>query len=217
MKRVTVCVAACCVTATVLAGMLVPQPADAQEIKPLIAALVARRDYRAIRLPYEIASLAMIIALPNEVDGLAEVTRRLDTKELSELRDELMTEARTRIALTMPRFKMGFHVDMVHPFEQLGMAAAFGDQADFSGMTGRPPNEGSLKIGAIEHRAVIDVMEEGTEAAAATAVTMMRAGAALPQREPEPEPFHVDRPFLFLIADGARGAVLFAGRVVDPR
>ena len=106
---------------------------------------------------------------------------------------------------------------MVQPFKQLGMAAAFNNQADFSGMTGRPPTQGSLKIGAIEHRAVIDVVEEGTEAAAATAVTMMRSGARLPQREPEPEPFHFDRPFLFLIADGTTGAVLFAGRVVDPR
>ena len=64
------------------------------------------------------------------------------------------------------------------------------------------------------HRAVIDVMEDGTEAAAATAVAMVAASIHRPE---EPQPFHVDRPFLFAIVDEASGAVLFQGRIVDPR
>ena len=85
-------------------------------------------------------------------------------------------------------------------------------------MTGRPVSTGSLKIDEIIHRAFIEVMEEGTEAAAATAVIAYPA-VALAQREapPQPEPFHVDHPFLFFVADSAIGAVLFQGRVVDPR
>jgi serpin B len=97
------------------------------------------------------------------------------------------------------------------------MALAFSDQADFSGMTGRPASEGSLKIDAILHRAAMDVMEEGTEAAAATAVVMFPTAAPRPERPPEPEPFHIDHPFLFFIADRTTGAVLFAGRIIDPR
>jgi serpin B len=70
-------------------------------------------------------------------------------------------------------------------------------------------------IGAIVHRAVIEVMEDGTEAAAATAITMLTASV---QRPPaEMQVFHVDRPFLFAIVDDPSGAVLFQGRILDPR
>ena len=85
-------------------------------------------------------------------------------------------------------------------------------QADFSGMTARPPREAPLAINEVVHRAVIDVTEEGTEAAAATAITMMAASA-----RPIAEAFTVDRPFLFYIVDDASGAILFQGRISDPR
>jgi serpin B len=89
-------------------------------------------------------------------------------------------------------------------------------QADFSGMTGRPASQVPMAIGSIVHRAVIEVMEDGTEAAAATAVAMA-SGAAGGRPPEEPQVFHVDRPFLFAIMDDASGAVLFQGRIVDPR
>jgi serine protease inhibitor len=97
-----------------------------------------------------------------------------------------------------------------------GMVRAFDPKtADFSGMTGRPPSEVPMHIGQIVHRAIIDVMEDGTEAAAATAVAMLaRVGGATPAK---PEVFRVDRPFLFYIVDDATGAILFQGRIVDPR
>jgi serpin B len=85
-------------------------------------------------------------------------------------------------------------------------------QADFSGMTARPPREAPLALNEVVHRAVIDVTEEGTEAAAATAITMMAASA-----RPAAESFVVDRPFLFYIVDDATGAILFQGRISDPR
>jgi serpin B len=96
------------------------------------------------------------------------------------------------------------------------MARAFDPKrADFSGMTGRPAGQGAFAIGAIVHRAVIDVMEDGTEAAAATAISVVAASA---QRPPEElQVFHVDRPFWFAIMDEASGAVLFQGRIADPR
>ena len=80
-------------------------------------------------------------------------------------------------------------------------------------MTGGLPSEAPAAIDQIVHRAVIDVMEGGTEAAAATAV-----GITVDQRCPRRrKPFRVDRPFLFYIVDDATGAILFQGRVVDPR
>jgi len=116
------------------------------------------------------------------------------------------------VALELPRFKTSFNANLIPPFEALGMHLAFDRaRADFSRMAARNP----LVISLIAHRAVIDVMEDGTEAAAATAVVVtVRSAARRPQ---EPEPFRVDRPFLFSIVDKTSGAVLFAGRIVDPR
>jgi serine protease inhibitor len=94
------------------------------------------------------------------------------------------------------------------------MRLAFGDRADFSGVTG--PVAAGVKIEQIAHRAVIEVAEPGTEAAAATAVVMVPARAAARER-PKPVPFVVDRPFLFYVVDDASGAVLFQGRIADPR
>jgi serpin B len=179
-------------------------------------ALAARPGYRAIGLPYDVAALEMIVVLPNDVDGLAQVAGRLDADELAALIAAVAAEPARPVALELPRFKTSFRADLKAAFQALGMREAFDDQrADFSGMTGRPVSQGPLKIGEIAHRAVIDVMEDGTEAAAATAVVMMPR--SMPARPQPPEPFRVDRPFLFYIVDHATGAVLFAGRIVDPR
>ena len=91
---------------------------------------------------------------------------------------------------------------------KMGMPSAFTGQADFSGMTGQQ----DLFISEVVHKAFVDANEEGTEAAAATAVMM--AKSALPAR-PIPE-FRADHPFLFLIRDNATGTILFFGRVMDP-
>jgi serpin B len=86
-------------------------------------------------------------------------------------------------------------------------------RADFSGLTGRPPQQAPTAIDQIVHRAVIEVSEESTEAAAATAVGVMVTSA----KPVEPLQFRVDRPFLYYLVDDRTGAVLFQGRVVDPR
>jgi serpin B len=178
--------------------------------------LVARQGYRAIRLPYDVGALGMIIVLPDEVEGIATVAKRLDAEELSALASELDATPAKPVALAVPRFKTRFSADLKAVFAELGMREAFDERrADFSGMTGRPASEGSIGINAIVHRAFIDVMEGGTEAAAATAVIM--APGSAPRPEPDPEPFRVDHPFLFLILDRTTGAILFEGRIVDPR
>jgi len=90
----------------------------------------------------------------------------------------------------------------------MGMADAFDPaKADFSGMTGTK----DLFISAVVHKAFVDVNEEGTEAAAATAVVARMTAVA----EPPPE-FRADHPFLFLIRDTKTGAILFLGRILDP-
>ena len=180
-------------------------------------ALVSRPLYRALRLPYEVGQLSMIVVLPNEVGGLDAVARGFAADEWSQLAGALHApEAVKPTELTLPRFKASFDADLVGPFSDAGMSRAFDPKrADFSGMTGRPAGQGSFAIGAIVHRAVIDVMEDGTEAAAATAISVVAASA---QRPPEElQVFHVDRPFWFAIMDEVSGAVLFQGRISDPR
>jgi serpin B len=180
--------------------------------------LVARPGYRAIRLPYDVPALSVIVVLPDQIDGLADLVGRFDARELLALTAALESVPANLVALTLPRFKAGSRNDLAYAFSQLGMRAAFDrHQADFSGITGRPPSQGRLVIDEIVHRAVIDVMEEGTEAAAATAVEMAPETAAAPRRPEQPEPFVVDHPFLFLIVDRASEAVLFAGRIAEPR
>ena len=92
----------------------------------------------------------------------------------------------------------------------MGMPDAFTDSADFSGIS---PKQG-LAIGQVVHKAFVDVAENGTEAAAATGITM-RATAMM--RPEQPVVFRADHPFLFLIRDTRSQVVLFIGRLTDPR
>jgi serpin B len=89
----------------------------------------------------------------------------------------------------------------------MGMPTAFGDGADFSGMT----TEAGLFISEVVHKAWVAVDEKGTEAAAATAVVMVES--AMPM---EPVEVTVDHPFLFAIQHRRTGTLLFLGQVVDP-
>jgi serpin B len=179
-------------------------------------AVVSREGYRAIRLPYAVRSLAMVVVLPNEVDGLADVARRIDRDEVAQLLATLQKEPPRLVNLMLPRFKTEYAADLKDVFKKAGMMLAFDPgRSDFSGLTGRSPQQAPTAIDQIAHRAVIEVSEESTEAAAATAVGVMITSAA--PKPVEPLQFRVDRPFLYYLVDDRTGAVLFQGRVVDPR
>ena len=178
-------------------------------------AVVTREGYRAIRLPYAVRSLAMVIALPNEVDGLGDVARRLDHDELAQMLATLRKEPPRAVILMLPRFKAEYAANLKDVFQKLGMALPFdGSRSDFSGLTGVPPKAAPTYIDQIVHKAVIEVSEEATEAAASTAVGIQITSVA---PRAEPLQFRVDRPFLYYLVDDTTGAVLFQGRVVDPR
>jgi serpin B len=106
-------------------------------------ALVARPPYRAIRLPYEVGQLGMIIVLPNEIEGLEAVSRRFEADEWARLAMALHApDAVKATDLALPRFKANFNADLVSPFSAGGMSRAFDlKRADFSGMTGRPASQ----------------------------------------------------------------------------
>jgi len=180
--------------------------------KRAVVPLVTRAGYRAVRLPYVIDKIGMVVVLPDAVDGLAAVSGRLDATELSALFAALHAGEPKALSLALPRFKATYKADLVAPFRASGMRLAFDPvRADFSGITG-PAARVRFAIGQIAHRAIIEVAEEGTEAAAATAAVMVLTSAPINQGS-----FLVDRPFLYYVVDHATGAILFQGRVVDPR
>jgi serpin B len=163
-----------------------------------------------------VRSLAMVIALPNEVDGIDKLAQRLDMAELSQLLDSLRAGQDEFVMLSLPRFKIEYTVDLKDLFQEAGMTRAFNiNVADFSGMTGVPPSVMPAAIDQVMHRAVLEVQEESTEAAAATAAGITITSIGPPP--PEPMQFRVDRPFLYYIVDDTTGAVLFQGRIADPR
>jgi serpin B len=112
-----------------------------------------------------------------------------------------------QVSLSMPRFEFESQIGLSQVLMAMGMPTAFGSGADFSGMDGGR----NLFISDVLHKAFVSVDEEGTEAAAATAVIMSLTAIMDPPIE-----VSVDRPFIFLIRDLQTGAVLFIGRVMNP-
>jgi serpin B len=174
-------------------------------------ALATRPGYQAIRLPYEGGRVSMVVVLPDP--GNTAIAQQLNDQEIQSLFAAPRTPPR-HVELALPRYHATFKSSLVGLFKSMGMHRAFDFKtADFSGMTGKTQAELPLAIGQIVHAAVIDVAEEGTEAAAATAATMVAKGIL----SPSAQIFRVDRPFLFAIVDETIGAVLFERRIADPR
>ena len=160
--------------------------------------------YQAVLLPYRDINLAMAVLLP---DGpLAALRPKVAAAGLGGL---LAGAARHRVTLSLPRFRLEAAFDLIPALRRLGVVAAFGADADFGEITEAAP----LRIGAVAHKAYVDVDEQGTEAAAATAV-VIRAAAAM--RPPPAVTMVVDRPFLFAIVDSTTGLPLFLGQVSHP-
>ncbi len=162
--------------------------------------------YQAVELPYDKNELSMVILLP-QADKFQTFESTLDASHVATLVQNLKYKS---VALTMSKFKFDSSFTLADALQALGMRDAFTyGPANFSGMDGTR----NLFIGQVIHKAFAAVDEQGTEAAAATAV-IMTAGAARPE---PPVTVTIDRPFVFLIRDIQTGAILFVGRVVNPK
>jgi serpin B len=114
------------------------------------------------------------------------------------------------VQVSLPKFRAESDFSLRQALSAMGMPTAFSDKADFSGISAKV----GLAISEVMHKAFVDVTEQGTEAAAATGMTM-RATA---MRMPEPAVvFRADHPFLYLIRDTRSGVILFIGRLKNPR
>ena len=165
-------------------------------------------DVEALRIDYE-EGISMLVVLP-ATGRFAEVEAALSTDFLAQIH---AASERTLVDVEFPRFEMRFETGLGEVLQELGLQTAFDiASADFGGIT--PPPDGLFLSEAI-HQAWLKVDEQGTEAAAATA--LMALGAVLVEEEPPlPMPFVVDRPFYFFIQERLSGAVLFMGRVLNP-
>lgn len=161
--------------------------------------------YQAVLLPYLGGRISMAVVLP---DGpLAGLRPKIGAAGLGGL---FAGATRYQVTLSMPRFRLEAAFNLVPTLQRLGVNEAFGDGADFGGITAAEP----LRIGAVAHKAYVDVDEHGTEAAAATAMIWRAAG--MPRPSP-PVTMVVDRPFVFAIIETATGLPFFLGQVTHPR
>jgi len=171
--------------------------------------ILRQPDFQATAIPYQGDRLSMVILLPDKVDGLGALEKQLTGGNLGQWLAGLDRAASGEVDLWLPKFKLETGCDLVAPCKALGINDAFDatGKADFTGMGWK---QGELWISQIKHKAYVEVNEEGTEAAAATAVEMATRAA------PQVSVFRADHPFLFLIRDHESGSILFLGRLAAP-
>ncbi|MBQ7168610.1 MAG: serpin family protein [Synergistaceae bacterium] len=155
---------------------------------------------KAVMLPYVGGRLSMVVVLPPK--GRPDVLKNLDAAKFSEWLGAMRTYD---VDLWLPKFRAEERYELKNVFEALGVKQAFTNDANFSGITADEP----LRADDVIHQTFIDVDEEKTEAAAATAIPMM-VGSAMPVERPFAE-FHADHPFIYFIMDNSTEAILFMG------
>ena len=158
--------------------------------------------YKVLDIPYQGRELSMMVILPNEkLENL--------NPDISNLYEEARTilSYEDEVSVSLPKFKMSTEYKFAKTFQELGAALAFSDYADFKGIT----KDVALKISEVIHKAFVQCDEEGTEAAAATAVGMVRCTS---MRISTIKEFNANHPFLFFI-HSQNGNILFAGRVAS--
>ncbi len=159
-------------------------------------------------LPYKDSRFSMLVILPDKATDIETVEKNVTESLLKEWASKMSPQ---KVRITIPKFKIEQSFELNKALAEMGMPSAFdSDSADFSGMNGKH----NMYIGSVIHKTFVEVGEDGTEAAAATAVIMMKTSFA-PGHEDYIE-FNADRPFIFLIKDNENNAILFIGRYSHP-
>lgn len=158
-------------------------------------------DYTAVRLPYGNGNTSMYCLLPNEDININTFIENMSIKKWKDVCNNI--KEINDVTLQIPKFKLEYGIkNLNNSLISLGMEEAFSDRADFSGIGE------NLKISRVLHRAVIEVNEKGSEAAAATVLEVVPTSAM------EPITFTLNRPFMFIIADDTTGTILFMGKLL---
>jgi serpin B len=164
--------------------------------------------FQVLELPYKGEELSMMVFLPKARDGLPALEREMNAASLAGWTKELRAAQPGEVELSLPKLKLEEKYRLKPQLMAMGMNRAFTEQAEFGGIS----SEGPLMIYSVIHQTFLAVDEEGTEAAAATAIGIQLTGARLVQTR-----FIADRPFFFLIRDNRSGSVVFMGRIESPQ
>lgn len=164
-----------------------------------------------LEMPYILSrsggpEFSMVIALPHQREGIADLEKEFTVDKFQQWMKDLNN---TKMIVTIPKFKIIQLNHLNEELEKMGLQTALNNEADFSGMSGIK----SLKIGNVLHKVYLSVDETGSEAAAATAVSMTLTSVFDPN---PPVIFQADHPFLYFIYEKKTGMILFMGRVSDP-
>jgi serine protease inhibitor len=162
-------------------------------------------SWHAVMIPYSGDRLEMIVATSKDVANSDALKQELVKSPLSATLAQLPMEKR-KVALTLPRFKANYGGDLTAAVSALGLKKAFSEQANYRKIT-----KHTIRRTSVIHRAVVEVTEEGTEGAAASAVVGVRSINPVPRTA-----FTADHPFFFAIVDKSTGMVIFEGYVADP-
>ncbi len=164
-------------------------------------------ELQILELPYKGQELSMFLFLPKEIDGLKELEKSFSAENLSEWMSKMKPQL---VDVTLPKFRTTSEFGLKKVLMSMGMTDAFGSYANFSKIDGT----NALYISKVLHKAYVDVDEDGTEAAAATAVIISRT--SMPVIPESPKIFRADHPFIFVIRENKTESLLFIGRVLDP-
>jgi serpin B len=166
-------------------------------------------EIKILELPYEGDKLSMLLLLPKEIDSMDKLENLLSVENFNQWRESLTIHDVNTVSI--PKFELETDYNLIPPLSKLGLNDAFDpENADFSGIV----TSEQLFITAALHKAYVDVNEEGTEAAAVTAISIGTTSV-----DPNPPPvftFVADHPFIFVIQNNETGHILFIGKMTNP-
>jgi serpin B len=188
---------------------------DGSIIKPETMSIIgdfhyySEEDFSVARFPYGRDKIAMYIFLPQKDVTIDGFTDKLSQSSFDDIISRLSLQRELKVRF--PKFKLEYGTKRLNNvLQNLGMNIAFSpNEANFGGIA--PLDKGNLFISFVDHKAVIEVNEKGTKAAAATNV-----GISLTSAPVDTQTFYVDRPFFFVIRDDRSGSILFMGKILNP-
>jgi serpin B len=161
-------------------------------------------DSKLLEIPYTGDDISLYILLPNQKQGLKAMNSGLSS--WSQIEDSISRLRAQEVEVTVPKFKIETSYSLKQTLSKMGMHFVFSSSADLSGIDGKR----DLDVSEVIHKAFVEVNEEGTEAAAATAIIIKALASVHPSSQPV---FRADHPFMFFIRDNKNGITLFAGHI----
>ncbi len=181
---------------------MMQQRADVQHVKS--------RQYSAIDLGYEGDDFTMTIILPKNKDGLERVTKSMTANRLAKLLTRIDSAPTKLVDIKLPKAKIEADYSLKRPIKAIGLTTVF-DTPEIPHLTDTP-----VGVSGVLHKTFLEMDEEGTEAAATTAIVVTVSSERVDYTPPEPILFNVEHPYLIVLRDKATGAIVFIGHIENP-